>query len=366
MASVCELSPTQFRRRLVASSFPDHGCLADALEGMQFVQADPIRAPARTQDLVLRQRVPGYVAGDLERDFPNLDVEEGYLFAYGFMPTSVWRNLRWRNRRKLTKREKTVLAAVTERHEVHPRELEESFGRKSVANPWGGQSRETKRILEELHHHGYLRVSRRERGLRVYQVPHEAGDRGMDPSMRYRRLLLATAHVFGPTTKRFLLSELRSQNHLLPARKDRLAVFESLLAAGDLSEVTVADATYVWDEQDWMSTEIHDRVRILSPFDPLVRDRERFEKLWDWAYRFEAYVPAAKRERGYYAMPVLWRDRVVGWATANVTDQRLHVNFGYVEKRPRPRTFRSSAEEEVESLTTFLGLSSGEWQLTLG
>ena len=48
------------------------------------------------------------------------------------------------------------------------------------------------------------------------------------------------------------------------------------------------------------------------PFDPVVHDRTRFELLWGWTYRFEAYTPAPKRKRGYYALPLLWRDRAIG------------------------------------------------------
>ena len=51
-----------------------------------------------------------------------------------------------------------------------------------------------------------------------------------------------------------------------------------------------------------------DGVRLLAPFDPVVWDRRRFELFWGWAYRFEAYTPAAKRKLGYYALPLLWRD----------------------------------------------------------
>ena len=58
-----------------------------------------------------------------------------------------------------------------------------------------------------------------------------------------------------------------------------------------------------------------DTVRLLTPFDPVVWDRDRFEMFWGWQYRFEAYVPAAKRRLGYYALPLLWRDRVIGWGT---------------------------------------------------
>ena len=50
---------------------------------------------------------------------------------------------------------------------------------------------------------------------------------------------------------------------------------------------------------------VQDTVRLLTPFDPVVWDRDRFEMFWGWQYRFEAYVPAAKRRLGYYALPML-------------------------------------------------------------
>jgi uncharacterized protein YcaQ len=355
----------EFQRRVVAGFFPDFLRLSDAMRGMQFVQADPIRSPARAQDLMLRQRVAGYVAGDLEATFPDLEVEEGYLFAYGFMAPEVWRNLRWRPHRKLKKLERAVLEAAAELGEVHPRALDERFGRKSVENHWGGKSQETKRILEKLHQHGYLRVSRREKGVRVYQIPEDSSGKTADPFKRYCLLALTTALVFGPTTKRFVVSELRSQNHLLPVRGDRLAAVESLVETGKLAEVEVAGVTYLWIRKDWLSAEVPERVRILAPFDPLVRDRERFVQLWGWTYRFEAYVPEAKRERGYYAMPVLWRDRVVGWTNAKVEDESLRLEFGYAGKRPKAKAFRLLAEVEAESMARFLGLESGAWELTL-
>ncbi|MFK7769146.1 MAG: crosslink repair DNA glycosylase YcaQ family protein [Mariniblastus sp.] len=358
-----QLGLAEFKRRVVAESFPDFTRLSNALEGMQFVQADPIRSPARAQDLMLRQRVSGYVAGELEEAYPDLEVEEGYLFAYGFMTPEVWRNL-WRPDRKLKKRERAVLEAVAELGEVHPRRLDEKFGRKSVENYWGGKSRETKRILKDLHQYGYLRVSRREKGIRVYQIAEVHNGEAVATVERYRHLALTTALVFGPTTKRFLVSELRSQNRLLPARGDRLAAIESLVETGKLVEVDVTGVTYLLPRKEWLSTEVPQRVRILAPFDPLVRDRERFAHLWGWTYRFEAYVPEAKRARGYYAMPVLWRNEVVGWANAKVDNENLKVEFGYAEKRPRAKAFRLLAEAEVESLAKFLSLKSGAWEAT--
>lgn len=365
MTEVNRFGLTDFRRRVVAGSFPQHGTLARAIRAMQFVQADPIRSPARAQDLILRQRVDGYAAGDLEKKFPKLRAEEGYLFAYGFMTPAVWQCLRHRPKLKLTKLEREVLQAVAELGEVQSRTLDERFGRKSVKNAWGGSSQETKRVLEKLHHHGHLRVSRREKGIRVYQVPADSDQEPGCSRERYRRLALTTAEVFGPTTIAFLVSELRSHNHLLPRRADRVAAIESLVDAGELTVAEVDGDAYLSTPKALDSEEVPNRVRILAPFDPLVRNRQRFEQLWQWSYRFEAYVPAANRERGYYAMPILWRDAVIGWCNASVVDGQLKVEFGYVGNRPRSKGFRQRAEDEVQSMTTFLGLDDGAWELTL-
>ncbi|WP_309026198.1 DNA glycosylase AlkZ-like family protein [Pelagicoccus enzymogenes] len=339
--------------------YPD---LDTALAELAFVQADPIRCPARAQDLILRQRVAGYAARELERQFPKMEAEEGYLFAYGFMRPDVWRSASRRSTAELGEREREVLAAVAERGDVHPRDLDERFGKESVRNYWGGRSKATKRILEDLHDDGFLRVCRRDNGVRVYQVPPKGVDAPLSPVERYRNLLLTTAHVFGPTSARFLLQELGYHRQLLDTRKERLDLVNRLLEEGALHALEVGGVPYVWIREEWQNEEVPERVRILAPFDPLVRNRERFEQLWGWSYRFEAYVPAAKRERGYYAMPLLWVDRVIGWANAKVESGRLKVDFGYVGKRPRGKAFRSLAEAEVEAMALFLGLESGAWE----
>ncbi|MFN0129027.1 MAG: DNA glycosylase AlkZ-like family protein [Verrucomicrobiales bacterium] len=360
-----KLGLEEFRRRLVVGSFPEYSSLAVAIERLRFVQADPIRSPARAQDLTLRQRVRAYRVGEVERAYPGLKAEEGYLFAYGFMSPEVWRDLRWRQRAKLTKLELEVLAVVEELGEVHPRGLAERFGRQSVKNCWGGKSQMTKRILEDLHHDGFLRVSRREKGVRVYQVPEDSERKEAEPKRRYARLAMTTAHVFGPTSKRFLISELRSLDHLIPKRGERAKVIDELLDSGQLAEVQVEGRAYVWIRDEWQMNEGVERVRILAPFDPLVRDRQRFEQVWGWSYRFEGYVPAPRRERGYYAMPVLWRDHMIGWANAKVVGKRLNVTMGYVRKRPRVKAFRLGVEVEVEAMAIFMGLKSGAWELKL-
>jgi hypothetical protein len=99
-------------------------------------------------------------------------------------------------------------------------------------------------------------------------------------------------------------------------------------------------------------------VRLLAPFDPLVWDRRRFEQLWGWSYRFEAYAPQPKRKLGYYALPLLWGDRVIGWGNLAVKDGRLESTFGYVDGVPRDPEFGRLLEEELERIRRFLRLTT--------
>ena len=88
-------------------------------------------------------------------------------------------------------------------------------------------------------------------------------------------------------------------------------------------------------------------------------DRRRFERFWGWAYRFEAYTPAPKRVRGYYALPLLWRGQVIGWGNLAVKDGRLQADFGHVAGRaPREAGFKAALDDELARMSVFLGLGA--------
>src|SRR5712691_2661660 len=110
--------------------------LKAAVRRLGFVQADPIRSPARAQDLILRHRVKGYRAGDLERRYASLDIEEDILYAYGFIHRPIWQLLHPRNIGGMSKLEKKVLDVVREFGVIHPKKLEEHFGNARVINAW--------------------------------------------------------------------------------------------------------------------------------------------------------------------------------------------------------------------------------------
>jgi len=81
--------------------------------------------------------------------------------------------------------------------------------------------------------------------------------------------------------------------------------------------------------------------------------------VWGWVYRFEAYTPPPKRKLGYYALPLLWRDRVIGWGNVSVKDGELKSEFGYVKSQPRDRVFKRELAAELDRMRAFLGFTVG-------
>jgi uncharacterized protein len=128
----------------------------------------------------------------------------------------------------------------------------------------------------------------------------------------------------------------------------------ALIEAGELESAEVDGIRYLWPARRLLQKKPGGYVRFLAPFDPLVWDRRRFEHFWGWAYRFEAYTPVAKRKLGYYAMPLLWRDDVIGWVNVSGKTDTLNVKPGFVGEEPQGRDFRRAFEEEVERFRIFL------------
>ena len=308
---------TGLRTHAVAQSLFPPTTLADAIARLGFVQADPIRSPARAQDLILRHRVRGYRAGDLERQYASLEVEEDYLYAYGFLSKPVWQLLHPRKTPPLRALEKKVLETVTRLGEAHPRALESHLGKRRIVNAWGGYSKATTHALEWLHWRGLLRIARRENGIRVYHPldpargrPASLPDVAPPPADRLRALIMVYARIFAPSPEKSLQSVIARHRELGNTRQ----MLSEMIRNGELRKDVVDGVSYVSPAADTTSGESLRLVRLLAPFDPVVWDRMRFEQLWGWSYRFEAYTPVKKRVRGYYAMPMLWGDRFVGWA----------------------------------------------------
>ncbi|HWF11549.1 MAG TPA: crosslink repair DNA glycosylase YcaQ family protein [Bryobacteraceae bacterium] len=361
------MKPTvsHLRKHAITNSLFRPTTLRRAIERLGFVQADPIRSPARAQDLILRQRVKDYHAGELEARYPSLNLEEDFLYAYGFMPRSTWTLLHPRLETKLNAAERRVLEIVSAHKRIHPRELEAYLGRKRVINAWGGYSKATTRTLHSLHYRGLLRIAGRENGIRLYE-PTTSTHEPLEPGERLKGLVLLMAAILAPLPERSLRAALQLLAHGAPALEGRHSVVTRLLESGELASAVVDDLRYVWPAGPVARSAPQETVRFLTPFDPLVWDRRRFEHLWGWAYRFEAYTPVAKRKLGYYAMPMLWRDDIIGWVNIsnnnsnNISNTisnkkgRLNVQPGFAKAQPSDSSFTREFEAETERFRVFL------------
>ena len=99
------------------------------------------------------------------------------------------------------------------------------------------------------------------------------------------------------------------------------------------------------------------RTTLLSPFDRLIHDRTRTEALYDFHYRIEIYVPKAERKYGYFVLPVLHRDRLVGRIDPEVDRKRAVLKINAVHWEDAP----IDLERPVRSLARFLGVGTVEW-----
>ena len=390
------------RRYAVARSLFPPTTLPKALEAFGFVQADPIRAPARAQDLTLRHRVKNYRAGDLERRYSRLHVHEDFFINYGFVTDRVFHLMHPRRRghapwsvargRNVTR----LLEFIRERGPVHPRQVDDHFSLGTVTNYWGGSSSATTHLLDAMHYRGLLRVVRREAGIRIYGVHETKGrpaasaeataakeGRPLPGDVRERRTRLdalvdVVVNIYAPLPAASLSQAVRRLKYAVPQwsteitgalqrAKRRLAHarvdgVDWYWPAGERPEHAGAPA---FAKAPASAEATADRpagrdhsVRLLAPFDPVVWDRRRFELLWDWPYRFEAYTPVPKRRWGYYALPLLWRDRVIGWANASIAGRALRLDVGFVAGQPPPdRRFRRALADEQAALSMFLGLA---------
>ena len=340
--------------------------LAPAIERLGFVQADPLRAPARAQDLTLRHRVAGYRAGDLDRAYPALEVEEDFFVNYGFLPRAHQalmhpRVARHRWSKSTTAKARAVLDFVRERGTVHPREVDAHFNHGKVRNWFGGTSNASTELLDGMHYRGLLRVARREGGTRVYGARDpwpDAGDRAACRSRLDALVDLAVA-LYAPLPATTLALLVRFLRGAAPQwERDRTRALAE--AKRRLAHARVDGCDWYWpageDPAGTADTPDH-TVRLLAPFDPVVWDRDRFERFWGWPYRFEAYTPAAKRQLGHYALPLLWREQVVGWANIGVRDARMQVEVGFAGPRITDPAFAAAMDEELHRMHAFLGLT---------
>jgi uncharacterized protein len=323
------------------------------IERMGYVQIDTISVVERAHHHILMTRFDGYkprmLAKLLERDRKLFEHWTHDLCA---IPTAWFRY--WRPRfagaaarppwddpsvRKMMAADPDevcagILRRIRSEGPQRSRDFEDEKGR---ATP--GVARSQKFALHHLLRTGTLLVTRRDGFQRVYDLAERVlPDACAEPAPKRDEIVAWACHEaldrLVVATPRELASFLRATG--LGAVKEwgsdaarRGEVVEVLASAVDESSKPVrALALPDWRRRASRPPAAPDRFRLLSPFDPVIRDRERTRRLFGFRYRFEGFVPAARREFGYYVLPILEGERLVGRL-----DPKLHRDRGHLEIR---------------------------------
>jgi len=332
-----EISLAHARRIAIRAQFLD-GSATDVLTTIRrlgFLQIDPISTVAPPQQLVLWSRLGPYDVTELDR----LLWEERKLFQWSafIRPIEDFPLILARMRRRRTGRyawerrgaeflrknagfRRYVLRELELRGPLLSRELVDSSVRTWKSHGWHG-NRNVAVMLELLEDRGQVAVTGRRGGHRLWDL----------------------AERWFPNVDPLPLDE--AERILAEKRWRSLGI--RLARNGE------------WEVHPEAESEpVPARTTFLSPFDRLIHDRDRAEALWGFRYRLEMYVPKAKREYGYYVLPILRGDRLIGRIDP-VLDRKtgvLRVNSVHWEPGVKP----SSLQKPLRSLARFIGAGSIE------
>jgi uncharacterized protein len=286
-----KVSIEQARRIAVRAQLLDGSAngVLDTVRRLGSLQLDPIATVATPQHLVLFSRLGTYDTAELDRliwDERKLFEWNAFVYPIESLPLirALMRKSRraatysWDRRRKEFLRENAgfhryVLRELERRGPLLSRELEDRAAERRGEHRWWG-GRQVAQMLEALHRVGEVAVVGRRNGQRLWGLAEAWYPETETVSVREAERTLAE--------QRFRSLGVRLQKG-------------EWLAHPDASDEPVPD-----------------RVTVLSPFDRLIHDRDRTEALFGFRYRLEMYVPAAKREFGYYVLPLLAGDQFVG------------------------------------------------------
>jgi uncharacterized protein YcaQ len=338
--------------------------ILEAVHAIGDLQIDPTSVVARTHLLVLWSRLGPYDVAELDRLlWEEKKLFEWSAFVYPTRDAPVYRvamslypigdRVRSRYIRDWleanAKFERYILAELRRRGPLRSRDLEDRS-----AVPWrsGGwnDGKNLSRMLEILAQQGKIMVARRDKAERIWDL----GERVLPV---VERLEIQEA------ARRRVQTELRAQGLARPATLVNRAtwlgwvapdVVADLESEGLVERVRVegSDAEWVAHPDALAEAEFDGRTTLLSPFDNLIRNRERTKDLFDFTYRLEIYVPKAKREYGYWVMPVLSGNELVGRIDVEFDRDSdvLRVNRAYPE-----RGRRLELDDPLESLAAFVG-----------
>jgi len=345
---------------------------------IQVLQLDSVSVAVRAHYAPVFSRLGTYDRNVLDRAAwshsarsPRLLVEY-WAHEAALMSVDDWPLLRWRMREYTHGRWRTevvkkrqrladdVIAAVAKHGPSTAGQIEQYVGeeRPGKKGPWWDRS-DTKWVTEALFSAGVLTTETRVGFARHYDLvenvlPPEVVTREVDDEEAVRELTLRAATALGVGTE----ADIRDYFRLSP--KLSKPAIAKLVADGELEPVEVDG----WNTPAYLragqSIPRRDRgTALLCPFDPLIFFRPRVERLFDFHYRIEIYVPRPKRQFGYYVWPFLLDGQLVGRVDLKAERARdaLHVVGAFTEDgQDKPHVAKALAAE-LRTMASWLGLS---------
>jgi len=298
------------------------------------LQVDSVNVLQRAHYMPLYSRMGPYDVGLLRRAAERRPrrVVEYWAHVQALMPVDLWPLMQHRMEKYRAERgkwgftadadlEPRVLAAVRDRGPVTARDLEEEFstGPRTKDN-WGWNWSESRKVLDYLYLVGDIAIAGRNNQFEVvYDVPERVLPASVlsaptpTPQDAVTELVRRAARSHGVASGSCLADYYRLRLQPAPGQPSAKAAIDELVESGELTPVTVQG----WKRQAYLHRDARLPRRVvartlLSPFDPLVWERARAEAIFDFFYRIEIYVPPEKRLHGYYVLPFLLGDRLVG------------------------------------------------------
>ena len=339
------------------------------------LQIDSVNVLQRAHFMPLYSRMGPYDVTLLERasSEPPRRLVEYWAHVAAYMPVELWPVMTHRMRDYERRGHawaglpdaqlpEALLREIESGGAATARDLDDGLPR--TRDNWGWNWSNTKTALEYLFFAGRLAVARRNVAFeRVYDLPERVipADVLAQPVPTVqdaaRELMRRAARSYGVATE-FDLRDYYRMQHSKPHQGQVRSALESLVEDGELLPVEVEG----WGRPAYLHRDARvprrvDARALLSPFDPVVWERERTMRLFDFFYRIEIYVPEAKRVHGYYVLPFLLGDRLA--ARVDLKADRkgglLHVSGAYAEQHAPDHTAGALAAE-LRFLATWLGL----------
>ena len=308
-----------------------------AIAHLGYVQIDTISVVERAHHHVLYSRVPNFKSEMIEQLLLKRDIFEYWAHAAAFLPITDFRfslpykhaiksgQTHWFKTRD-TKLMRELLARIRIDGPLRSRDIQTSASSRAGWWDW----KPAKKALEQLYMEGDLMVSNREGFQKTYDLTERVLPEGVKTEMP--SLEEFAAHLLDQQLRCHGLISLKGVTYLRRNAELRKAVKTLVierLAQGHLEQVKLPSGEVFLLESgafDQSLPRSNNRMRILSPFDNCVIQRDRIKAIFDYDYQLECYVPAAKRKHGYFCLPLLYRDEFIGRM-----DCKAHRKVGELE-----------------------------------